>query len=78
MNTKWLKGFKGEALEKRKKELASYKNAFQALEKLLREDFFEEGKSIADYDSPSWSHKQADMNGANRKLRSVLSLIKTD
>ncbi len=73
MNSRWLKGLSGEEKEARRKEIVSYKNAFQALTELLEEDF-EERK--VDYDCPSWSHKQADQNGANRKLQSILNLIK--
>lgn len=31
--------------------------------------------SVVDYDSPSWSHKQADRNGYLRGLREVLELL---
>lgn len=31
--------------------------------------------SVADYDSPSWSHKQADRNGRKASLVEVLKLI---
>lgn len=31
---------------------------------------------LTDYDSPSWSHKQADQNGYNRALRDILEIIK--
>jgi hypothetical protein len=31
--------------------------------------------SVVDYDSPSWSHKQADQNGYLRGLREVLELL---
>lgn len=30
---------------------------------------------VDDYDSPSWSHKQADLNGYNRALREILELL---
>ena len=73
MDSRWLKGLTGDEKEARRKEITSYKNAFQALTELL-EKSFEESK--ADYDCPSWSHKQADQNGANRKLQEILKLIK--
>lgn len=72
MQAIWLKGLKGEEREKRIKEILSYRNAFDALKELL-EDQYEE--SVPDYDCPSWSHKQADVNGANRKLRQIISLL---
>lgn len=28
-----------------------------------------------DYDSPSWSHKQADMNGYNRAIKEIIDLL---
>ncbi len=28
-----------------------------------------------DYDNPSWSHRQADLNGYNRALNEILDLI---
>ena len=73
MDHRWFKGLTGsEEKEARKKELRSYKNAFRELSELLQDDFEE---SVPDYDNPSWSHKQADVNGANRKLKQILKLI---
>ena len=72
MDTRWLKGLSGDEREARKKEIQGYRNAFDALRELLEEDFEE---SVIDYDCPSWSHKQADQNGANRKLRQIIKLI---
>jgi len=68
----WLKGLKGEEREKRIKEILSYQNAFNALKELLGDQYEE---SVPDYDCPSWSHKQADVNGANRMLRKIINLI---
>ncbi len=70
MNTKWIKGHSNQ--EKRKKEILSYRNAFDELTLLLTKEFEEVSP---DYDCPSWSHKQADVNGANRKLKQILDLI---
>ena len=72
MNTRWLKGFTAAQKTKRKKEILGYRNAFDELRKLLEEDFEDH---VPDYDTPSWSHKQADVNGANRKLRQIIDLI---
>jgi hypothetical protein len=68
----WLKGLKGEEREKRIKEILAYRNAFNALKELLGDQYEE---SVPDYDCPSWSHKQADVNGANRMLRKIINLI---
>jgi len=63
---------KGEEREKRIKEILAYRNAFNALKELLGDQYEE---SVPDYDCPSWSHKQADVNGANRMLRKIINLI---
>ena len=72
MQAVWLKGLKGEEREKRIKEILAYRNAFNALKELLGDQYEE---SVPDYDCPSWSHKQADVNGANRMLRKIINLI---
>jgi len=72
MNTKWLKGYSKEQREARKKEVISYLNAFDALRELLEKDYEE---TTPDYKNPSWSHEQADTNGANRKLKQIIALI---
>jgi hypothetical protein len=74
MDHRWFKGVPSDQKEARRKELLSYRNAFDELSQLLEEEFEE---SVPDYDCPSWSHKQADVNGANRKLKQILKLIKT-
>lgn len=33
------------------------------------------GAGLADYDCPSWAHKQADVNGQLRSLRYVIELL---
>jgi len=70
MQEAWLKGYKGEEREARIKEINSYRNAFEALSEILREE-----ESTPDYDCPSWSHKQADQNGFNRAIRKVKTLL---
>lgn len=72
MNTRWFKNISTSKKEARKKEILSYRNAFDELRKLLEEDLEE---YVPDYSVPSWSHKQADVNGANRKLRQIIDLI---
>lgn len=70
MQVDWLKGYTDS--EKRKKEVLSYTTAFNDLMKVL-ETWEETGSP--DYTSPSWSHEQADRNGANRMLQKVIKLI---
>jgi hypothetical protein len=72
MDHRWLKGLKGDEREHRRKEILSYRNAFNTLIETL-EDYLED--TVPDYDNPSWSHKQADANGANRKVRQIINLI---
>lgn len=71
MHILWVKGLRGKDKEDRQKEVLSYRNAFESLRELLEEQFEE---STPDYDCPSWSHKQADVNGANRMLRKIIQL----
>lgn len=74
MNSKWYKGIdtKDEkAKEKRTKEVMSYKPAFVELNDLLKEK-----PQTREYELPSWSHKQADINGYNQAIREVKELIK--
>jgi hypothetical protein len=73
MDSRWYKGFKEkEAKDKRTREILAYRNAFDALKEVLEGQFEE---STPDYKNPSWSHEQADVNGANRKLRQIINLI---
>lgn len=71
MHSVWFKWKRDK--DARRKEVESYRNAFEALEEVLRKEF--EDAPPPDYDSPSWAYKQADINGQNRMLRRVLSII---
>lgn len=71
MNSLWFKGYKGEEKEKRREEILSYRNAFDALLEILEEETFS-----PDYDCPSWAYKQADQNGYNRAIRKIKNLLK--
>lgn len=72
MHTKWFVGVPEDQHEEVERRLRSYRSAFDDLKALLEGEF---ESSTPDYDCPSWSHKQADQNGANRKLREILKLI---
>jgi len=72
MDSRWLKHTTQADRDDRIKEVQSYRNAFDALAELLETEYEE---FAPDYDISSWSHKQADRNGANRKLRSILKLL---
>jgi hypothetical protein len=71
MDGRWVKGSKDK--EARKKEINSYRNAFDELSKLLEGEFIQEDGP--DYTSNSWAYEQADRNGHNRAIRKVLKLI---
>lgn len=71
MHSIWFKWKRDK--EARAKEVESYRQAFEALEEVLRKEF--ENPKPPDYSSPSWAYEQADHNGANRMLRKVLAII---
>lgn len=73
MRADWFKNCKTkEDREARKKELLSYKNAFNELRRVL-ETLKEEPNS--NYEKVDWALQMADIQGANRKLKQVLSLL---
>lgn len=71
MNSQWLKGAKDK--EARKERIKGHALAFEDLTEVL-EGLLKE--TAPDYDSPSWAYKQADQNGYNQAIRSVINLIK--
>ncbi len=74
MQSVWFKGIPKRDHEQRKKDLMSYQNAFDALREVLV-NMETTVSPKADYDSPSWAFKQADRNGEQRMLQTVLKLI---
>jgi len=46
--------------------------------KEILEPMLKDTTPAADYDSPSWAYKQADRNGFNRAVTTVLDLINLD
>lgn len=75
MDGRWVKGLKGDDKEARKKELQSYRTAFEALKEILEEEFEDASPS---YEHAAWPYEAADRYGANRKLRSIIQLLKVD
>lgn len=74
MDSRWFKGLTDpDQKESREKEVRSYRNAFEDLSQLIEQ--LKETPKKADYDKASWSHYQADMNGANRMLNQILNII---
>ncbi len=72
MDHRWLKNVSAEDKEEEKKRIRKHKQFLDDVVEIL-EASFEEGEP--DYDSPSWAYKQADRNGANRKLREVIKFL---
>ena len=60
-----------------RKELAAGNRIVTALVAALEREIVELAKtSAADYDTPSWSHKQAHLNGKLDSLKHVTSMLK--
>lgn len=74
MQEAWLKGFKDR--EKRKKEILSYRNAFEELSKVIEQLIPDE--VTVDYTQAGWEGQMADNIGERRAFRRILKLIKVD
>jgi hypothetical protein len=78
MKAAWFKDCK----TKKEKEavaqaLRSQREGLDRLKEIL-EPMLKDTTPAADYDSPSWAYKQADRNGFNRAVTTVLDLINLD
>jgi len=73
MQAVWLKGVKNEEREQRKKEVLSYRNAFDDLREIL-EQHYSRKEAVRDY-SPGWEYKQIAVNEYNAVLDDLLNLI---
>lgn len=68
MDSRWLKkGYRPD-------EVKAFRNAFDALEELLTEEFRRK-EAVRDY-TPGWEYKQIAVNEYNAVLDDVLKLIK--
>ncbi len=74
MNTKWFKGLKQTEKEARRKELLSYRNAFDELTKVIEDNFLSE--VIPDYSKPGWEGELAQKHGERLMALQILRLIK--
>ena len=78
MKAAWFKKCKTqEDKDKIKQKIMSNSESLLLLEEIL-ESMLEERPTMADYNSPAWSHKMADRIGYNRALTQVLDLINLD
>jgi hypothetical protein len=79
LKLEWLRGLQGEELERRKELVLSNKKVLDILKEMLYNmDKKAEVITLEDYDSPSWSHKQAHINGGKAMLRRIISLVDLD
>lgn len=73
MQAVWLRGVKDSEREQRKKEVLSYRNAFDDLREIL-EQHYARKEAVRDY-SPGWEYKQIAVNEYNAVLDDLLNLI---
>jgi|TARA_R110001606_G_scaffold175347_1_gene321906 hypothetical protein len=71
----WFKNCKSQAeKDKVKQQILSQQEVIVRLEEIL-ESMLKDTTTAAEYDSPSWAYLQADRNGYNRAVTTVLELI---
>ena len=73
MHSVWIKGFKGDAKDKRIKEVMNYRNAFEDLTDVIVQTL-QRKDAVRDY-SPGWAEKQIAVNEYNAALDDILNLI---
>ena len=73
MQAIWLRGVKDSERERRKKEILSYRNAFDDLREILEQHYVRK-EAVRDY-SPGWEYKQIAVNEYNAALDDLLNLI---
>lgn len=73
MHSVWIKGLKGEAKDKRIKEVMNYRNAFEDLNEVI-EQRLQRKDSVRDYGS-GWAEKQIAVNEYNAALDDILNII---
>lgn len=80
IQTKWLEGLKDPSeREQFKQTVIGSKKVLDKAREIVYNSIKEAEKvRISDYDSPSWSHKQADQNGYVRALREVMLLLEVN
>jgi hypothetical protein len=78
MKAAWFQKCKTkEDKEALKKLVMSQRDTLDRLKEIL-EPMLKDTTPSTDYDSPSWAYKQADRNGFNRALTTVLDMINLD
>lgn len=75
----WFKGMSDKEIEEFKLFLVSNQKMLDILKEIVYNMRISTGKVLEkDYDSPSWSHKQAHLNGKNEALDRVYRLLTID
>lgn len=79
MQLKWYGDLKTpEDKKKREQTILNCSEALDILAKICYNSIHnEQSISTVDYDSPSWSHKQADKNGYIRALKDIAKMCET-
>lgn len=78
MKSAWFQKCKTkEEKESVKQSIMSQREPLDRLKEIL-EPMLKDTVPSTDYDSPSWAYKQADRNGFNRALTTVLEMINLD
>jgi len=79
LKTVWFQDLPKEEQEKFKELVLGSKKVLDKLSKIVYNmGVSGEKVNVDQYDSPSWSHKQAHLNGYNAALRDVLDILKTN
>jgi hypothetical protein len=82
MITAWIKNLKTEADKQAfYKQFRNSSDILERLQEIVKEDMSSmevSEMSLADYDSPNWSYKQAHRNGQKSYASKILKLINLD
>lgn len=76
MKTQWFAGMKPAEAEVFKQNLIQSKKVLDKLSEIVYNMVKDRREvSVKDYDSPSWSHRQAHTNGAEEMGRKIIDLL---
>lgn len=76
-NLEWFRGLDKQEEEDLRNILANSTILLDRIEKIVYNMVISsEEVSVVDYDTPSWSHKQAHLNGQSNALRKVLAILR--
>ena len=79
MKAQWLGSLKGDERENFRLSVQSSKLVLDKLNEIVYNMYKEaESTNSIDYDSPSWSHKQAHYNGMREAYSKILELTNLD